>query len=295
MGNGISANFDIDPHPTATGGPSHLWKIHSGKRKTNGQPCSVFLYDKKYLEVLNPLSNSTSLRRDQERVHEILKKEAMALVKLRHPCLLEIGEAPDDSNSALAFATEPVIASLSNLLKMDHLGTSKNIRAFEYELDEIEVNLIDLAISFNVFSKIQKGIIQIVKGLEFLHANNWIHCCLSPESIYINSKGDWKISGFNFSTTTTSSSIYISDFPPFCSPSIDYLAPEIVQSSKSEISSDTWSLGCLIYSLFYNGNSLFKSNNNIQNYNSKINQMHSINFENLPISLRGILSFYLLN
>jgi serine/threonine protein kinase len=43
----------------------------------------------------------------------------------------------------------------------------------DLELDEIEI---------------QKGILQVVRGLQFLHSNRVVHGNISPEAIYVNSK-----------------------------------------------------------------------------------------------------------
>ncbi len=74
------------------------------------QEVSVFVFDK----------------RSVDRLHKPKRKEAMAeLLKLglghlqcyRHPKLLQILHGPEESTDALAFASEPVIGSLANILR----------------------------------------------------------------------------------------------------------------------------------------------------------------------------------
>jgi SCY1-like protein 2 len=53
------------------------------------------------------------------------------------------------------------------------------------ELDEVEI---------------QKGFSQIAQALHFLHDSvKALHCNLTPDSIIINAKGDWKLSSFGLS------------------------------------------------------------------------------------------------
>lgn len=89
------------------------------------------------------------------------------------------------------FATEPVTASLAGLLQekddqertggvqgrtsryiLDESGGQKTRR--ELEIDELEI---------------QKGLLQIAQGLEFLHESaSLVHGNLTPDAIYINIK-----------------------------------------------------------------------------------------------------------
>ncbi|KAJ3100934.1 hypothetical protein HDU97_001818 [Phlyctochytrium planicorne] len=282
MGNAVSSAFAIGDQ-VGSGGPGNLWKISSATRKSNGQAVSVFIFEKNFLETINPLSNKpANAKKELEKAHDVLKKEAQTLSRLRHPCLLEVTEALADSQTALAFGTEPVLCCLSNVLgNFFNVGNMDKAEfKAKYDLDELEI---------------QKGVLQITKGLEFLHQNKWIHGCLSPESIYINAKGDWKISGFNFSfqltTSSETASFFVSDYPPFCSPSMDYLAPEAVLDEKYGVHSDLWSFGCLIYAVFNNGSPPFVTNNNAYNYKNKVSRLDQIDFDrpNIPPRLRHSL------
>lgn len=94
---------------------------------------------------------------------------------MRHPCILEMVEPLEESRSELIFATEPVIASLSACIK-----TSKK-DVTPIELDEVEI---------------QKGVLQLCKGLSFLHQSaRSVHSNLNPNTVLLNKTGDWKLSG----------------------------------------------------------------------------------------------------
>lgn len=178
------------------------------------------------------MTKPLQLKKELDRVNDILKHEAQTLSRLRHPSMLEVTEPLSDSSTVMAFATEPVLCNLSNVLGNFRNFSPPSQEDFKrkYELDELEI---------------QKGILQLVKALQFLHSNRIIHGNICPESININAKGDWKVAGFNFAITLTSGSegssdvnAYINNFPPYCAPSLDYLAPEYVFDEKCDATSD---------------------------------------------------------
>ncbi|KAJ3219491.1 hypothetical protein HDU67_000904 [Dinochytrium kinnereticum] len=266
MGNAVSAAFTIGDQ-VGSGGPGNLWKIRSATRKSNGQSVSVFIYEKNFIETLNPLSSKPpNAKKELDKAHEVLKKEAQTLSRLRHPCMLEVTEALDDSKTVLAFGSEMVLCCLSNVL--GNFFNTGNLDKAEfrakYDLDELEI---------------QKGVLQVIKGTSdpFLPM------------------GDWKISGFNFSyqltQATDTASFYITDYPPFCSPSMDYLAPEVILEERYTMQSDLWSLGCLIYAVFSSGTPPLVANNNSYTYKQKISHMELIDFDrpNIPLRLRDSL------
>jgi SCY1-like protein 2 len=143
MGNAVSSQFEVKEQ-VASGGPSHLWKVNHATRRSTGQATAVFLFDKKVMETLNPLSKgSAMLKKDQDRMCELLKKEAQTLSRLRHPSFLEVTEALNDSPLALAFATEPLLVGLSNALGELRNFDVANKSEFKerFELDEVEVGI----------------------------------------------------------------------------------------------------------------------------------------------------------
>jgi serine/threonine protein kinase len=70
--------------------------------------------------------------------------------------------------------------------------------------------------------QLQCGLLQICKGLEFLHSNQISHLCLCPESIYVDHKGDWKLGGFNFAEKIGSRMDKFIDFPKVALPLLGY-------------------------------------------------------------------------
>jgi SCY1-like protein 2 len=263
----ISANYQISPNPTVYSGP---WKIHDAKKKSTGTPASVFIFDRKVLEPrsggLGSRSGSAS-KKLQEDVIERLKREASNLARLRHPSILQVLEPVEETrNGGLMFATEPLTASLSGLLleksDQDNVGaTSRSSRYMaeqadgirrrrDFEIDELEI---------------QKGLLQVAKGLEFLHESaGLVHGNLNPEAIYINAKSDWKISGLGFAGPPDSSESQ-SSLPPLAVSEVlyqdprlpasvqlnmDYTSPDFALDSNVSSSADLFSLGLIIIALY---------------------------------------------
>jgi len=122
------------------------------------------------------------------------------LSKLRHPSILgmsshyllpvlstrygeEMVEPLEETRNELIFATEPILSSLDmSILRGSHYTPL-------VELDEIEVSdgTLALSLSMFIFTQIQKGILQLCKGLSFLHSSaKLIHSNLKPECVIIN-------------------------------------------------------------------------------------------------------------
>ncbi|KAI0933145.1 hypothetical protein AcV5_005979 [Taiwanofungus camphoratus] len=222
------------------------WRVQSATHKVTHKRVSVWSADKRSQEMerMGPAS--------KERTLEVLKAEASALGRLRHPCILEMVEPLEETRTELIFATEPVLSSL-------HLSIPGS---FQYsplvELDEVEI---------------QKGILQICKGLSFLHGSaRLIHSNLTPESILINSAGDWKISGLGLTIPLSKSSGEPTrwEFPtfdgrvaPYTQRSFDYMAPEYALDEVLDTASDMYSLGCLMYAVHCKGNPPFKNHGSL--------------------------------
>jgi SCY1-like protein 2 len=195
----INSHYKVSDTPSSTSG---TWSIYDAKHKTSGKLASVFVFEKKSLESggggLGGRGNAASLKRVHEEVVERLKREASSLARLRHPSILELVEPVEATRSGgLTFATEPVTASLAGLLKEkdeqeraggvggrssryvvdDQDGRGKRRR--EIEIDELEI---------------QKGLLQIGKGLEFMHESaGLVHGNLTPDAIFVNAKVNWNL------------------------------------------------------------------------------------------------------
>lgn len=282
----ISANYTISSTPTSVSG---AWKVYDGRKKTTGKIVSIFVFDRKSLDSpsggLGGRSGGASLKKLHDEVISRVKKESNLLARLRHPSILELAEPIEDTRSGgLMFATEPVTASLAGLLQekddQERAGgvagrPSRYVieepdgqkRRRELEIDELEI---------------QKGLLQIAQGLEFLHESaTLVHGNLTPEAIYINAKSDWKIAGLAFAgppdnsnAQTTITPISLSEalyhdprLPHYLQLQLDYSSPDFVFDSNISSSADMFSLGLLILALYNSPHaSPLKTNSNISTY-----------------------------
>ncbi|KAK3813167.1 MAG: kinase-like domain-containing protein [Benniella sp.] len=280
MGNAITKNYEVGGQIASAG----LWKIHRGTKRTTGQEVAVFIFEKNIVESISSLRRQAPSKRDQERVYEFLKKEAGALSRLRHPCMLEVVEPVDESRTAIAFATEPIFASLSNLL-----GNYENLPSVpddirKFELDDLEI---------------QKGLSQLGKGLQFCHNDaKIVHGNLVPDAIFVNAKGDWKIAGFGFSTflsrDSSTSTVeywdYDHELHPYCQRDLNYQAPEYVLDQKLDPSNDMFGIGCLAYSVFNKGSPLFHTRGNLNTYRQQIVRIDQQQYDKLPAYLADAMT-----
>lgn len=134
---------------------------------------SVFTFDKRKLESLLSRSSgsfSSATHRDIEEICARLRQEASFLAKLRHPAILELVEPVEEGRSSISFVTERVSACLTSVIERKASGRTGS----DDEVDEIEI---------------QKGLLQLAKGLEFLHFSAGIvHLGLVPSAIFVNAK-----------------------------------------------------------------------------------------------------------
>lgn len=263
----ITSNYEVSKQPAATAG---AWQVFDAKKKGTSTEASVFIFDRKSLDISSSFGgrqSATSVRKAQDEVVERLKKEASSLARLRHPSILQLLEPVEDTRSGgLMFATEPVLASLAGALSekddQDRNRSSgrssgryggddvRTKRQQDLELDELEI---------------QKGFLQVAKGLEFLHDSaNLVHGNMSPEAIFINAKSDWKISGLAFSGPPdgaeghqTIPQISLSEVlyndtrvPRFVQLDLDYTSPDFVLDSNISSSADIFSLGLVILATY---------------------------------------------
>ncbi|EFN76018.1 SCY1-like protein 2 [Harpegnathos saltator] len=234
-GNPVTREFEATAH-VASAGPGLLWKVYSGYKKSTKQEAAIFVFEKRILE-------KWSSKADRELVLETLKRGVTQLTKLRHPQILTVQHPLEESRDSLAFATEPVFASLANVLGNDEnipQPTPANLR--DYKLHSIEIRY---------------GLLQLGEGLAFLHGDvKLLHRNLCPESIVINIHGAWKIFGFDFCALNQSSDSkqpswsyveYDPTLPAVVQPCLNYQAPECILASSNGPPSDIFALGILIY------------------------------------------------
>ncbi|KNE61128.1 SCY1 protein kinase [Allomyces macrogynus ATCC 38327] len=263
MGNQITREYDVDTkRVVATGGPGFCWRVYNATNKTTGRRVAVFIFEKKLFADQAPRR-----RGHVDHLVALLKRDIAVLSRLRHPCLLEIAEPLAESPTTLAFATEPIMGNLANVLGNYSNFTTGIDRTVEtYELDELEI---------------QKGVLQLARALEFCHHDaKLVHSNLVPEAVWINSKGDWKLGGFFFSQWNQYGTDQKVDFPEYNAPlgsswlpNLDFGAPEAVIDQRPVPASDAFALGCLIHALHHQGRSLIQAQSNILAFKTQIERL----------------------
>ncbi|SPO24692.1 related to SCY1 - putative kinase [Ustilago trichophora] len=260
----ISINYTIDESQS----PAHcgLWKIYKATRNASSSTTaassgpsssSAGSASKNVVSIWTHTFNTRGQVRT--RIADQLKKEASSLTRLRHPCILEVVEPLEESRTDMSFATEQVFASLSEALVSDHRQ--------DVQLDEVEI---------------QKGLLQVARGLEFLHGAKMVHQNMSPESILINAKGDWKLAGFSFLTQLQGAGgkwefpDYDPTLPPAMSRNFDYMAPEYALDEKLGAENDMYSLGCVVYAVHNKGSPPFRNRNSLPNLRANADQLSTI-------------------
>lgn len=248
-GNPVTREFEVITH-IASAGPSLLWKVYNGYKKSTKQEAAIFVFEKRILEKFS--------KSDKELILETLKRGVAQLTKLRHPQILIVQHPLEESRDSLAFATEPVLASLANILgNHNNLPQSLPMALKDYKLHDIEIKY---------------GLLQLGEGLAFLHGDvKLLHRNLCPESIVVNSHGAWKIFGFDFCALNQSIEgkqpqwsyvEYDISSTSIAQPNLDYQAPECILASSVGTASDIFSLGMLIYILHSPKNILPHESNN---------------------------------
>lgn len=259
IGNPVCREYEVGAQMGSCG-PGCLWKIYDGRKKSTGQEVSVFVFEKKVLEKME--------KRSSELVLQAMKSGPTHLARLRHPRLLVVQHPLEESRDSLAFATEPVFSSLSNILGNHNNFTSpvpKELK--DYELYDVE----------KVY-----GLYQVVEGLIFLHNDaKRLHGNLTTESVVVTKNGQWKIAGLHFSKLAVSTDVQLvfecqgwdSQLNALSQPELNYTAPEHVLSRNCFTSSDMFSLGILIYAIYNSGKPLFDCEGDIVTYKRHIEKM----------------------
>ncbi|XP_048886865.1 SCY1-like protein 2 isoform X2 [Brienomyrus brachyistius] len=247
MGNPVTREFEVGRH-IASGGPGLSWRIYNGTKKSTKQEVAVFVFDKKIIDKYQKF--------DKDQIIDSLKRGVQQLTRLRHPRLLTVQHPLEESRDCLAFCTEPVFASLSNVLgNWENLPSPVPTDIKDHKLYDVETKY---------------GLLQVSEGLSFLHSGvKMVHGNLTPENIILNKSGAWKIMGFDFSISSTNPSEqepkyackeWDPNLPPLCLPNPEYLAPEYILSVSCDSASDMYSLGVVMHAVFNEGKPIFQVN-----------------------------------
>ncbi|KAE9098966.1 hypothetical protein PF005_g15828 [Phytophthora fragariae] len=90
--------------------------------------------------------------------------------------------------------------------------------------------------------------IELVAGLQYLHANSILYCDLKPANVLIDEFGSLKLADFGLARRIPGSDTAATR--PLAPGSPHYMAPELFQQpAVHSFASDFWALGCVLYEL----------------------------------------------
>jgi serine/threonine protein kinase len=184
-----------------------------------------------------------------------------------------------------------------NLIVNNEIAIHKNIkhpriiRMYDYSIDDERICLfLEYAAKGDLYkllkkekflseSKVASYVYDISLALKYLHSKFILHRDIKPENVLLNSKGHPKLCDFGFA-------IYCKNSKKMrVLGTLDYLAPEIVESKPYGLKVDIWCLGVLTYELiggippFYNSGYL-KTYNSISNVDYKFPTFFGDNCKN---------------
>ncbi|XP_046578667.1 SCY1-like protein 2 [Haliotis rubra] len=175
----------------------------------------------------------------------------------------------EECHDSLAFATEPVIGSLANVL-----GNYERITApVSQELKDHDF----------IEAEIKYGLMQITEALSFLHySEHKLHRNICPQSILVTRRGCWRLGGMGFLEENKENKDsfpcqpWTVKIPKMAQPDLNYVAPEIQLDKTCNYLSDMFSLGMVICAVYSDGNSLIGAEHTPSQYVRQLDQMHDL-------------------
>ena len=126
---------------------------------------------------------------------------------------------------------------------------------------------------------------QILEGIEYIHNNNYIHRDLKPGNIFLDIENNVKIGDFGLAKNDdnknkeSSSNLFLNNFSDFQYMTTGgeimtvgigtqyYCSPEQKKSNKYDFKTDIYSLGIIIFEMFYKFNSLMERDYTLRKIN----------------------------
>ncbi|XP_058506329.1 N-terminal kinase-like protein [Solea solea] len=191
---------------------SGIWSIHRGKRKTNGEPVSVFVYD---------------VAQGTEQQTQLAKAAFKRMKTLRHPNILAYVDGLDTEKS-LYLVTEQVTPLAVHLKAQPEKGRCG-----------------ELEISWGLH-QIVKALSFLVNDCHLLHNN------LGVCSVFVDRAGEWKLGALDHVAPEQGDPSGVSlPAPKDVYPDMEkYDPPEMPNSNGEKWAGEVWRLGCLIWEVF---------------------------------------------
>jgi len=179
------------------------------------------------------------------RVYKARRKYTGRLVAIK--MINKLGQTKEDLQS---FRGE-----ISILRKADHPNIMRMLEIFETDTDFCLVTELARGDLFQIISDnqtlpeeiLKKVAFQLLSALNYLHIHRVIHRDIKPQNVLISMNGNLKLCDFGFARSLSNNTIMLNSVKgtPL------YMAPELVQEQQYNERVDIWSLGIILYELFY--------------------------------------------
>uniref|UniRef100_A0A1A8GCU6 N-terminal kinase-like protein n=1 Tax=Nothobranchius korthausae TaxID=1143690 RepID=A0A1A8GCU6_9TELE len=191
---------------------SGIWTLHRGKRKTTGDPVSVFVYE---------VSQGT------EQQTQLAKAAFKRMKTLRHPNILAYVDGLETDKS-LYLVTEQVTPLAVHLKAQAEKGGSG-----------------ELEVSWGMH-QIVKAVSFLVNDCHLLHNN------LGIWAVFVDRAGEWKLGALDHVTPEQGDPSGVSlPSPKAVNPDMEkYDPPDTSNSGAEKWAGEVWRLGCLIWEVF---------------------------------------------
>ena len=167
----LQKEYNVDfEHQRGSGGLGLRWKLFDGVDKKTASKVTVLMFSKKDLPK--------SMRKDNDRFVCLLRKEVERGTKFKHPHCLRVIKPMVEVRGEVAFVAERVKCSLSDIL-----GDSA-CDAIPAELARFKFGALQL----------RAGLAQLCDAALFMHCDaQMAHGNISPSTVYVTERGDWKL------------------------------------------------------------------------------------------------------
>lgn len=191
-----------------------IWSLFQAKKKSTGEPLSIFRFD-----IQNPHDSNV------ERARQSLKK----IKTLRHPSILKYVDSCENEKS-ICIVTE-AITPLEKFLNIASETFTDSQRNFS----------------------IAYGLMNVAKGLSFMNGDCQLnHNNINIHSIFVNFSGVWKIGGLErvCSVEETPPPLHKCLDERYDPP--ERLDPAKAKHPGGKFAVDSWGMGCLVWESFNN-------------------------------------------
>eukprot|EP01134_Creolimax_fragrantissima_P007322 CFRG7322T1 len=209
-----------------------IWSIHEGRKKEDGSPVTVFIFDGKTKPKLMTIAK-TALKRAKT---------------LRHPNFLKLIDSYE-TDVTITMVTECVVPLVTHIHSINE-GERPSQR------DDGEPTLVMTKKQLHL--ECQWGLHQILKALIFLNNDaKMAHNAVSTSTIVVTSAGEWKLGGFDYccAVNDPEAAFYIQSVPEDV---LHYMAPEIrskgLDPNLPAYVPDMFSLGVVLWEVFHPNN-----------------------------------------